>query len=146
MVNHLQFFMLLPPPPILSEETPMYLSLFFLAFFLSSLSLSSSWTNSTISFTFWRTLMPWSFPFSSAQTQETNGQTYMTNCNLLLSSLTAIYNADAGLGMCNIHCKTVMQYAIAAVVCVCIWSCKWLLNCYCISLLQPEQSPKQFST
>jgi len=39
-------------PDILSEDTPIYLSLFFLAFFLSSLNLSSSWTNSSISFTF----------------------------------------------------------------------------------------------
>lgn len=69
MTIYLQVFMLPPPPPILSDETPMYLSLFFLAFFLSSLSLSSSWTNSTISFTFWRTLIPWSLPFSSGQTQ-----------------------------------------------------------------------------
>lgn len=51
-VSYLQFLKLPPPPPILSEETPIYLSLFFFAFFLSSLSLSSSWMNSTISFTF----------------------------------------------------------------------------------------------
>ncbi|KAG5853475.1 hypothetical protein ANANG_G00073850 [Anguilla anguilla] len=54
-------------PPMLSEDTPMYLSLFFLAFFLSSLSRSSSCTNSTISFTFCRTLMPWSFPYLPIQ-------------------------------------------------------------------------------
>lgn len=52
-------------PDMLSEDTPIYLSLFFLAFFLSSLNLSSSWTNSISSFTFWRTLTPWSLPFSS---------------------------------------------------------------------------------
>lgn len=52
-------------PPTLSEETPTYLSLFFFAFFLSSRSLSSSWANSTISFTFWRIFIPWSLPFSS---------------------------------------------------------------------------------
>lgn len=54
-------------PPTLSEDTPMYLSLFFFAFFLSSRSRSSSWANSTISFTFWRMFIPWSLPFSSVR-------------------------------------------------------------------------------
>lgn len=70
--------------PMLSEDTPIYLSLFFLAFFLSSRNRSSSWTNSTISFTFCRTLMPWSFPFSSSNTEKSYYRTEWSSVKMWL--------------------------------------------------------------